>query len=56
MTPAAATPSLRRRVFDVVEGVGQKAVLPQWFAAGLVVGVVVYVASSIFETVPSLLA
>jgi voltage-gated potassium channel len=56
VTPGAAAPSLRRRVFDVVEGVGQKAVLPQVFAASLVVLVLVNVVTSIFETVPSLLA
>ncbi len=53
MTPAAAAVSLRRRVFDVIEGVGPRTWLPALFATCLIILIVVNVVAAILETVPS---
>ena len=54
MTPAEAEVSLRRRVFDIVEDVGPRTLLPNLFAAGLIILILVNVVAAILETVPSI--
>ena len=56
MTAGAAALSLRRRVFDVVEDVGGKALLPRLFATALIALILTNVIVAILETVPSLSA
>lgn len=53
MTPAEAEVSLRRRVFDVIEDVGPRTLLPGLFAGSLIVLILVNVVAAVFETVPS---
>lgn len=53
MTPAEAEVSLRRRVFDVIEDVGPRTLLPGLFAGGLIVLILINVVAAVFETVPS---
>lgn len=45
--------SLRRRVFDIVEDVGPRTLLPGMFAGSLIVLILVNVVAAVFETVPS---
>ncbi len=54
MTPAGAEVSLRRRVFDVIDGVGPRTLLPNLFAGGLIILILVNVVAAILETVPSI--
>ena len=56
MSGKAARPTLRHRVFDVVEGGGERTLLSDLFAAGLVAVILVNVVASILETVPELAA
>jgi voltage-gated potassium channel len=53
VTPAEAEVSLRRRVFDVIEDVGPRTLLPGLFAGGLIVLILINVVAAVFETVPS---
>jgi voltage-gated potassium channel len=53
VTPLAAEISLRRRVFDVIEGVGSRTVLSTIFSGSLIVLIVVNVIAAVLETVPS---
>ncbi len=53
MRPGAqAEATLRRRVFDVIEGNTPHSLLPDIFAGGLIVLIVVNVVAAVFETVP----
>lgn len=54
MSAGAERPSLRRRVFDVVESGGQRTVLAGLFAGSLVAVILINVVASILETVPEL--
>ncbi len=56
MTPAGANASLRRRVFDVIEDIGPRTLLPGLFAGSLIVLILVNVIAAILETVPSIVA
>ena len=51
----AAERTLRRRVFEIVEGVDRHSVWPRVFATGLVALIIVNVVAAVFETVPSAL-
>lgn len=53
MTPPEAEVSLRRRVFDIVEDVGPRTLLPGFFAGGLIVLILINVVAAVLETVPS---
>ena len=54
MNTAEPDPALRRRVFDIVEDVGPRTLLPSLFAGSLIVLIIVNVVAAILETVPSI--
>ncbi len=56
MTPAEAEVSLRRRVFDVIEDVGPRTLLPGLFAGSLIILILINVVAAILETVPSVVS
>ncbi len=47
-------PSLRRRVFEVIEGGAQRALASRLFSGGLITLILLNVTAAVFETVPSL--
>jgi len=56
VTPGEAEVSLRRRVFDIIEDVGPRTLLPGLFAGSLIVLILVNVVAAILETVPSVVS
>ena len=56
MTSGATRESIRRRVFEVVEDVGDKSVFPRLFSSALIVLILTNVGVAILETVPSIAA
>ena len=54
MNSAGLDAPLRRRVFDIVEDIGPRTLLPNLFAGSLIVLIVVNVVAAILETVPSI--
>jgi len=56
VTAGTAAQSFRRRVFDIVEDVGGKPLLPRLFSTALIVLILTNVIVAVLETVPSLMA
>jgi voltage-gated potassium channel len=52
---AGGAPSLRQRIYAIVEGTDSRALAPRLFATGIVLLIIVNVVAAVCETVPSIL-